>query len=88
MDDLLDVVGVRVRQVARRRVRGEQRGRDLVDVLVGRLGREDRGRQELERAVVDQRALGARVLERQARDHFGRARLRTSGSSHAPTLAV
>ena len=44
----LDLVGVGVREVARRRVLGEQRRRDLVDVLVGGLRGEDRRGEQLD----------------------------------------
>ena len=46
---VLELLGVGVGEVGRRRVAGEHRRRDLVDHLVGALGRQDRGDQELER---------------------------------------
>ncbi len=85
-DDALDVFGIRVREVVRGRVLREQRGRDLVDVLVGGLRGEDRRGEQLERVVVDQRALGARVLLGQADPHLFGTFLRTTGSGHPPNL--
>ncbi len=84
--DRLHVGRIGVREIARRRVLREQLRRDLVDVLVGGLRGEDRRRQQLVRVRVHQRALRAWILLREPRDHLGRARFRSSGSRHVPTL--
>src|SRR5262245_11142443 len=90
MDHLLDLVGVGVREVDRRRVALEERGRDLVDGLVGRLRGEDRRDQQLVRVVVPKRAQllgGARVLVGQAPDDLRRALLRPSRTRHRPNVS-
>ena len=58
-------------EIARRGVLGEQRGRDLVDALVGALRREDGGNKQLPRVVVTQGAGGAGVHAFQAAQDFG-----------------
>ena len=63
---------------------GEQLRRDLVDVLVGGLRREDRRREQLERVLVHQRALGVGVLLREAFDDDRGAGLGSSWTGHAP----
>ena len=67
---------------------GEQLRRDLVDVLVGGLRGQDRGREQLERVVVHERALGIRVFLRETVDHDRRARLRSSWSGHERDATV
>ena len=64
-DDLLDLERVGDGQVLRRRVAGEECGRDHVHPLVGALGRQDRGGEQLVGVAVVERAQlarGARVL--------------------------
>src|SRR6266508_2834829 len=75
--------------VGGRRVAREHGRRDLVDRLVGALGREDRGHEELVRVVVHERAQLARftgiLLGEAAHDLLG-ALLGSSRSGHVRTI--
>src|SRR5690606_27579268 len=72
VDELFDLLLLRAGQVLWCRVPREEGGRDLVDPLVGALRREDRGDEELERVLVVERALGVRILRREAVQDPGR----------------
>ena len=78
-DDLLDARTGRRRPGPRRRVAGEQRRRHHVDPDVGGLGRQDRGRQELERVSMVELAPRVRVLDRQPPRHLAGPTLRGAG---------
>ncbi len=80
--DLLQVGELGPGQRLRRRVAGEQRGRDHVDPDVGRLGGEDGGGQELERVVVVQLTDGVGVLVGQTAGHLTGPSLRCPRSPH------
>ena len=82
LDQLLDLVGIGVGEVGRRRVLREQRGRDHVDALVGALRGEDRRDEQLVRVRVVQRAVRVGVQLLQAAHDCVGARLRTSGTGH------
>ena len=74
LDDRLELGGIGVGQVGRRRVPGEQRGRDHVDALVGALRGQDRRDEQLVRVRVHERAMRVGIqLREEADDGFARA---------------
>ena len=68
-DHLLELAERRAGERGRVGVPREQPGRDQVDALVGALGGEDGGDQELERVAVVERGGGVGVEPRQDLDH-------------------
>src|SRR5262249_39115492 len=90
VDELLELIGVGVGEVGRRRVALEERRRDLVDGLVRGLRGEDRRYEELVRVLVLERAellRRARVLLGQTLDALRRALLRPSRPGHRPNIS-
>ncbi len=76
------LVGIGVREIGRRRIPREQRGRHHVDALVGGLRRQDRRDEQLVRIAVVERALRVGIhLRSRSHDVVG-ARFRTSGTGH------
>ena len=78
--------GFAVGEVRRGRVAGEQRRGHLVDHLVGRLRREDRGDQQLEGVVVHERAPRVGVLDDEPLQHHGGALACTTRQRHGRNL--